>query len=152
MEKFKYKTMRKLTGVLLIAIVAVSCTPSVDYKVVRDDVMKFHDVVMADHGKVVNNQMVLDTLLKNMKDLKAKSPALDTIKEKEVIKAMITRLTHAEDGMNDWMHKFEPDVTGKSNEQAVSYFKAEKIKIAVIDSLYKVEIKASDEYLSNLRK
>lgn len=144
--------MKKLTGVLFIVIVAISCTQGVDYKVVRDDVMKFHDVVMADHGKIVNNQMILDTLLKDMKGLKAKSPALDTIKEKEAIKEMIARLTHAEDGMNDWMHKFEPDVSGKSNEQAVSYFKAEKVKIAVIDSLYKVEIKASDEYLSNLRK
>ncbi|MNY82604.1 hypothetical protein D3C86_2248100 [compost metagenome] len=61
-------------------------------------------------------------------------------------------MTIAEDSMNDWMHKFEPDVTGKSNDEAIQYFEAEKAKIATIDSLYKVEIKVSGEYLSKFKK
>ncbi|MNL62023.1 hypothetical protein D3C87_1860040 [compost metagenome] len=114
--------------------------------------MKFHDVVMADQGIVVSNQMKLDTLLKDLKGLKAKFPDVDTLKEKKEISALIADLTKAEDSMNDWMHKFEPDVTGKSNEAAVQYFKDEMVKIAAVDSLYKKEIKASAAYLSKFRK
>ncbi|MNY83295.1 hypothetical protein D3C86_2259730 [compost metagenome] len=54
--------------------------------------------------------------------------------------------------MNDWMHNFEPDVTGKSNEDAVQYFKDEKAKIAEVDSLYKKEIASSNAYLERFKK
>ena len=144
--------MKKLIGILLVTIAVSACKQNVDYKMVRDEVMKFHDVVMADQGIVVSNQMKLDTLLKDLKGLKAKFPDVDTLKEKEEISALIADLTKAEDSMNDWMHKFEPDVTGKSNEAAVQYFKDEMVKIAAVDSLYKKEIKASAAYLSKFGK
>lgn len=144
--------MKKLIGILLVTIAVSACKQNVDYKTVRDEVMKFHDVVMADQGIVVSNQMKLDTLLKDLKGLKAKFPDVDTLKEKKEISALIADLTKAEDSMNDWMHKFEPDVTGKSNEAAVQYFKDEMVKIAAVDSLYKKEIKASAAYLSKFRK
>ena len=144
--------MKRSIGVLFISVAAIACTPKSDYKVVRDEVMKLHDVVMADHSKIINNQMALDTLIKDIKGLKIKFPEADTAKEKVEISGLLTKLTHAEDSMNDWMHQFEPDVTGKSNEAAIAYFEAEKTKIAKIDSLYKVEIKVSGEYLSKFRK
>ncbi|RZK81366.1 MAG: hypothetical protein EOO92_04780 [Pedobacter sp.] len=118
-----------------------------DYKAVRDEVMQFHDVVMGDHGVIVQNEMKLDTLLKTLKLRKQKSPELDTVKERRDIEAMIASLVKADEAMNDWMHKFEPDVEGKSNEEAVRYFKSEKTKIAAIDSIYKQEIKQSNGYL-----
>ncbi|WP_316811567.1 hypothetical protein [Pedobacter heparinus] len=143
--------MKTSIGILLISIIA-ACKPGVDYKTVRDEVMKFHDIVMADQGVVVNNQMKLDTLLKDMKDLKTRFPAIDTGKEKETINALMADLTKAENSMNDWMHKFEPDVSGKSNEAAVQYFKAEMAKIVAVDSLYKQEIKSSGAYLHKFGK
>ncbi|ETZ21619.1 hypothetical protein [Pedobacter sp. V48] len=148
--------MKKIIFVAFIALVAAACTQqkngTKDYKAVRDEVMKFHDVVMGDHSALVNNQMKLDTLLKNLSGLKIKFPDVDTAKEKQVIIAMVNDLSKAEDQMNDWMHKFEPDVTGKSNEVAVQYFQDERKKIEIIDSLYKQEIKLSDDYLSKFKK
>jgi len=148
--------MKNILGILFMAIVVVACNQQqkqeTDYKVVRDEVMKFHDVVMADHGVIVNNQMKLDTLLKDLKGLKSKFPDVDTLKEKDAITALVKDLTKAEDSMNDWMHKFEPDVTGKSNEVAVQYFKEEKAKIAAVDSLYKKEIGLSNAYLEKFKK
>lgn len=146
--------MKNILGIVLIASVAVACNQKkeTDYKVVRDEVMKFHDVVMADHGVIVNNQMKLDTLLKDLKGLKLKFPEVDTLKEKDAIATLIKDLTTAEDSMNDWMHKFEPDVTGKSNEVAVAYFNEEKAKIAAVDSLYKKEIGLSNAYLEKFKK
>jgi len=139
-----------------MALITAACMQqnkdTTDYKAVRDEVMQFHDVVMGDHSALVNNQMKLDTLLKNLSGLKTKFPDIDTLKEKQAIATMIKDLSSAEDQMNDWMHKFEPDVTGKSNEVAVQYFKDERKKIERIDSLYKQEIKLSDDYLIKFKK
>lgn len=144
--------MKKITGILLAATMLAACQQGTDYKAVRDDVMKFHDVVMADHGVIVSNQMKLDTLLKDLKGLKITFPELDTLKERIAMDALKLELVKAEDAMNDWMHQFEPDITGKSNEEAVKYFEAEKKKIADIDSIYKQEIKISNEYLIKFKK
>lgn len=143
--------MKTSIGILLIAM-AAACTPATDYKTVRDEVMKFHDIVMADQGIVVNNQMKLDTLLKDLKGLKTRFPEVDTLKESAHITVLMANLARAENSMNDWMHKFEPDVSGKSNEAAVQYFKAEMVKIVAIDSLYKQEIKSSGTYLNKFGK
>jgi len=144
--------MNKISGVLACAILAVACTPKPDYKAERDEVMKFHDVVMQDHGVVVNNQMKLDSLLKNLTGLKKSRPSLDTAAARKEMEQLKSSLGTAEDRMNDWMHQFEPDVTGKSNEEAIKYFKEEKSKITRIDSLYKQEIKTSGAYLDKLKK
>jgi hypothetical protein len=133
-------------------MVVISCKQGENYKDVRDEVMKFHDVVMEDHGKIVSNQMKLDTLLQSLKLVKQRFPETDTLKEKNAISALLKQLTSSEESMNDWMHKFEPDVTGKSNEEAVTYFKEEKTKIRKIDSLYKADIAVSDAYLNKFKK
>ena len=139
-----------------MAIVAIACNQQQkqekDYKALRDEVMQFHDLVMADHGVIVKNQMKLDSLLKDLKGLKAEFPEIDTAKEKERMTALNSELSKAEDDMNDWMHRFEPDITGKSNDVAVQYFKDEKAKISAIDSLYKKEISLSNVYLDKFRK
>lgn len=144
--------MKKIAGLFILAIAAVACKPEADYKKERDEVMKFHDLVMEDQNTVVNNQMKLDTLLKDLKGLKQKFPEIDTVKEKATMQEILGNLTKAEDGMNDWMHKFEPDITGKSNEEAVAYFVGEKAKIKAVDSLYKKEIKTSNDYLGKFKK
>ncbi|MET1054234.1 MAG: hypothetical protein ABWY16_02915 [Pedobacter sp.] len=144
--------MRLIIAIFALATGAGACTPAANYKTERDEVMKFHDVVMEDHGKLVDNQMKLDTLLKSLPALKTKYPSLDTTSEKEVMKETLERLNTAEHKMNDWMHKFEPDVTGKSDAEAVAYFKGERIKIGTIDSIYKAEIRLSGDYISQFRK
>ena len=144
--------MKNTIGVLLLIMVVISCKQGENYKSVRDEVMKFHDVVMEDHGKIISNQMKLDTLLRSMKTLKQQFPETDTLRERTEITALLKRLTGSEESMNDWMHKFEPDVTGKSNEEAVKYFKEEKIKIQEIDSLYKTDVAVSDAYLNKFKK
>jgi len=146
------KQMKRTTGVLALVLALAACQQPPDYKAVRNDVIKFHDVVMTDHNIIVGNQMKLDTLLKDLKGLKDTFPELDTVKEQAVMSRLRSELQKAEGAMNDWMHQFEPDITGKSKEEAVKYFKAEKDKIAVIDSIYKQEIRISNEYLVKFRK
>lgn len=144
--------MKKLIITASIVGVMFSCSQPVDYKAERDEVMKTHDLVMADHGIVVKNQMAIDSLLQNLGALKQRFPTLDIAHEKVLMEEKVARLKAAEELMNDWMHQFEPDIEQKSNEEAAAYFKAEKIKINRIDSLYKAEISASNSYLSAFRE
>jgi hypothetical protein len=137
---------------ILLVVLLYSCKPAVDYKEKRDEVIAYHDVVMADAGKVMDLQLRSTDMLKNMAAVKAKNPALDTVVEKKSILELQARLNKADDAMNDWMHKFEPDVTGKSNEQAVAYFESEKTKIQHVDSLFKQEIKFANSYFSKFKK
>lgn len=140
---------------LFLIGVAMGCAQpkkSDDYKVVRDEVMQFHGKVMEDQSIIVRNQMKMDTLLKDLEGLKEKFPVIDTAKEAITLKALIGSLARADEDMNDWMHQFEPDVSGKSNDEAVNYFHQEKKKIASIDSLYKKEIERSGNYLKNFNK
>jgi hypothetical protein len=141
---------RRLT-LALLAICLFSCKPKLDYKEKRAEVIKYHDAVMADAGDVVDKQIRLGEMLKNLSALKAKNPSIDTVKEKDSIIVVQARLNKADEAMNDWMHKFEPDVTGKSNEQAIAYFESEKLKIQHVDSLFKQEIRLADSYLSKFK-
>jgi hypothetical protein len=144
--------MKRFLSIVAVMAIVAACSEPVNYKTERDEVMKFHDVVMEDHGILIANQMKLDSMLKDLPALQQKFPAIDTAKEKVVLQLAIASLADAETLMNDWMHKFEPDVSGKSNEEAVVYFKAERAKIAKIDSLYKGQIKASNQYIAQFRK
>jgi hypothetical protein len=143
---------RLVFPLVLLTMSFGACKPAVDYKEKREEVIKLHDVVMGDAGNVVDKQSRLQGMLKDLRGLKLKYPNIDTLKEKDSIDAVNARLEAADDAMNDWMHHFEPDVTGKSNEEAVHYFEAEKLKIQKVDSLFKREIKSADAYLAKFNK
>jgi hypothetical protein len=143
---------KRILGMVLIMAAFISCKPQGDYKKDRDEVIKVHDLVMADHGKVVDKQLALEDMLKDLRTLKAKNLGIDTLKEKDSIIIVRDRLEKAEEAMNTWMHEFEPDVTGKSNEEAIAYFRAEKDKIQQVDSMFKKELKSTDSYLRKFKK
>ena len=144
--------MKTILVLIALAIGAAACTPSANYKTERDEVMKYHDTVMQGHAQVVNNQLKLDTLLRSLSDLKRRQPQIDTLKEKVTMNETLVRLHKAEGLMNKWMQEFEPDITGKSEAAALAYFKAEQVKIAAIDSIYKSEINLSTNYLLKFRQ
>ena len=144
--------MNRISCFIFFVLAFASCKQQSDYKASRDEVIKVHDVVMADQGKVVDQQLKLENMLKNMSALKAQYPDIDTIKEKDSIIVVRDKLNVAEEAMNSWMHNFEPDVTGKSNEEAIDYFEAEKRKIQKVDTLFKAELKRTAAYLSKFRK
>ena len=140
-----------LIGLVLISVIGMSCSQQADYKVQRDKVIELHDEVMADQGRIVANQMKLDTMLNSLSKLKVSHPKVDTLVEKDSIRLLIDRLTKSEERMNQWMHEFEPDITGKSNEEAIKYFLNEQLKIKEVDRSYKEELKLSDAYLSKFQ-
>ena len=106
---------------------------------------------MADQDKIEGNHRKLDTLLKTLSKIQVTYPEIDTLKEQDSIKVFISRLAKSEQRMTQWMDEFEPDMTGKSNEDAVAYFLQEQLKIKAVDRSYKQELEASDAYLEKFK-
>lgn len=87
----------------------------------RQEVMKIHDDSMAEIGKL--RQLTYD-----LEELSDNDP--DSIK----IKSVLISLKNADEAMMEWMAGYkEPS----DNDELISYFESEKIKItAVADSIY----------------
>ncbi|TKC02748.1 hypothetical protein FA045_04765 [Pedobacter cryotolerans] len=135
-----------------MAFFAVACKPKADVNTIKDETMKLHDVVMANHSKIIGHQMKIDTLLKNLVDLKTKFPSIDTAAEKLEMQKLMIDLVKAEESMNDWMHNFNGDFKNEADTAVYNYYKKEHDKIAKVDELYKSEIKKSDTYLAKFKK
>lgn len=144
--------MKTLILIAAMAIFAVACQPKADVTTIKDETMKLHDVVMADHSKIIGNQMKIDTLLRSLGDLKTKFPTIDTAAEKVELQKLMTDLVKAEESMNDWMHNFNGDFKNEADTAVYNYYKKEHDKIAKVDELYKTEIKKSDTYLIKFKK
>lgn len=129
----------------LLAMVVVclwfSCKQEQDYKAIRSEVVAKHDKVMNDADLANGQKSVLDSIYRSVK-----SSGNDTVKLAEVIR----KVDEANQQMESWMNHFEPDVSGKSNEEASGYFKAELKKINDLDKQFKAVIIRSDRYLDSL--
>ncbi len=138
--------------VIAFAMVAIACEPKENGLSIKDETMKLHDLVMANHSKIITNQMAIDTLLGSLSKTKAQIPLLDTIAEKAALSKLKNDLVMAEDSMNNWMHQFNADFNSKLDWEVIHYYKQERDKIARISELYKKEIKRSDSYLKKFKK
>ncbi|MET3114919.1 hypothetical protein AAKU52_002659 [Pedobacter sp. CG_S7] len=144
---FKYK-FNNFYFLLLGILLMVSCQNEPNYKAVRQEVMDLHDKIMVDGERAIKNKMILDTLSKSkLKQLKQLHPEIDTLQEKVQIVKLVEKLSQADEMMMDWMHEFQADIEGKSNAQAVTYFKGEMVKVANLDHFYEELLKESNAYL-----
>lgn len=146
-------TFRK-KGFLIVLILStgiLSCSRKDDYKKIREEVIGLHDKVMAKNDELINQEMKIDTLLRNMDSLVKTHTGLDTVAEKKRLTELLKVLQGAENKMNDWMHGFEPDTEGKSPQESAAYFQKEKMKISRIENLYNVNISRAAEYLSKYK-
>ena len=133
--------MKKLLIAASVCFVFSACNNSKEQeKDLLNDVLKVHDKVMNSDEKLMENKMQLDTLLKR--------PAKDTA-EKANMKAISLKLVAAEEAMETWMQKFQPDMTGKSHDEIMKYYSSQKKQIMSVDSQMNAAIVESGKYLSN---
>lgn len=136
--------MKKLLIATFIGLALSSCSDNKKQeKNLLDKVLKVHDKVMGNDDALMKNKMQLDSLLK--------LPAKDTA-EKTNMKALALKLQAAEEAMEIWMQKFEPDVTGKSHDEVMKYYIQQEKAIQSVDSLMNVAVAESNKYLSNRSK
>ncbi len=143
--------MKNLTILILAIFTIAACQPVVDYKTVRKEVMNVHDKVMVYTEQGMTRKMKLDTLITKLDSLYKLKLLTDTLAEKQAMDDLRKKLSHADEEMDAWMHGFQPEIDGKSNEEAISYFKSEKLKIEKLDSLYQKVLNESDTYLDKFK-
>lgn len=130
-------------------LLAVFCLSSVLYacsngqeeeKKQLNEILAVHDKVMGESEQGMKNKMVLDSLVKKYTGdtSKANRPAL-----------LSKQLAAADSSMEDWMHKFNADYTGKSHEEIMTYLNGQHQQLLQVDSLLSAAIKQSNDYLSD---
>lgn len=101
-----------------------------------NEVMAVHDELMGYESTLMENKKKLDSLAKN--------PAL-----KDSVKLLDKNLTAADDAMGDWMHKFDPDYSGKPHDEAMKYLQQQKEEIKRVDTLTKKAVNESGRFISS---
>jgi|SRR5665213_1685146 len=133
--------MKKVFTVALIAFILTGCTDKKTQKQsALDEVIKIHDKVMGADEHLMKNKMLLDSMLK-----------LPSLPAKDTAALLRSDLNTADSAMENWMHKFDPDYQGKSDDETVTYFNDQKKQIAAIDSELNKLIAASDKYLQKVK-
>jgi hypothetical protein len=129
--------MKKIVIAIFIGFTILGCTDKkAQEKAILDEVLKVHDKVMDADEQLMKNKMQLDTLVKN-----------STADVKDSAAFYLKLLNNADTSMEDWMHKFNPDQTGKSHYEIMTYFDAQKKQIVAIDSQLNVAVTESNKYL-----
>ena len=132
-----------ITMLCLISALLFSCKTEPDAKAIRQEVLNIHDKLMIDGEKVIKNKMKLDTLL--VSDRVKRAP--DSVVQKQKINDLISRLNAADEKMMDWMHFFKDDFKGKTEQEDLSYYKSEMVKIRAVEDSYIKVTRESDSIL-----
>lgn len=106
-----------------------------------NEVIKIHDEAMAKDEQAVKNKMVLDSLVKD-------KTITDTLGSSTAIKA----LTKADQGMENWMHQFNADYTGKSHEEIMKYLDDQKKQVNQMNQRLTDAVNQSNQVLTTYKK
>lgn len=135
--------MKKLIIAAFAVFALSACNDGKDQeKALQDEVIKIHDKVMSDDNRLMDNKMKIDTLL---------TTTTDTA-QKAALTHLNAELLVAEQAMENWMQKFDPEQANKSSDEKVAYLTDQKKQIMSIDSLMNTAINKSTEYLNTIKK
>jgi len=110
-------------------------------KALLDEVIKAHNKMMATDDQLMKNKMQLDTISAHNPPQVVKDSAQFYIK----------KLNDADAGMDNWMHKFDPEFKGKGHEDIMTYLSDQKKQVAAIDSQINLAIASSGKYLTKIK-
>ena len=134
--------MNKFRYLFLITILLAACADKkAQKKAVLDSVLSIHEKVMGTDGEVNDNKMKLDTLIKQQN-----LPATDSAWQ------IRGKLIAADSAMSTWMHNFDYEQKGKSDDATITYMRAQKTIIARIDSMINAADNDSKIYLATKNK
>ena len=133
----------KLYAIIAAAfLLLTACTDSKKQeKDALEQVIKIHDEAMAKSEQVIKDKMLLDSLAKANSNLKNTD-----------INKVVSDLSTADAAMEDWMHQFNADNTGKSHEQIMQYLNDQHKKVTDVNDRLKSAIEQSEQFISTHKK
>jgi len=137
--------MKRILIIAITGFILSGCSDKSQQKAeetaAMDSILKIHDNLMGQEGRLMDNKMRLDTLLKNKFIPDVKGSVTESVRN----------LNKADSAMENWMHNFNPDLSGKSHEEKMTYLQSQKKQIIVIDSQITQAIKESNTYLPAIK-
>jgi len=133
----------KLYAIISTAfLLLTACTDSKKQeKDALEQVIKIHDEAMAKSEQAIKGKMLLDSLSKANSNLKNTD-----------INKVVSDLSTADEAMEDWMHQFNADNTGKSHEQIMEYLNDQHKKVADVNDRLNSAIEQSEKFISTHKK
>jgi succinate dehydrogenase flavin-adding protein (antitoxin of CptAB toxin-antitoxin module) len=133
--------MKKHLFVAISAALLLSCTDTKKQeKDLLNQVIAVHDKVMANDEQLMKNKMMLDSLVKH------NVPNIN----KDTAQVYLKLVDDADNAMSDWMHKFDAETKGKSHQEIMDYFEAQKKLISKIDTQITVAVAGSTKYITQI--
>lgn len=147
MKTLKFLKNRTL-ALISLAIIFTACNSNKQQQEdLQKSVIAVHDSVMTDMNTVMEKKMAITKLLTHIDSLKAKNTSLDTVQARIELTQTVKDLAAADEEMMNWMHNFNPDYTGKSHEEVMTYLNDQKVKINSVESSIKKAIAKSDSVI-----
>lgn len=133
----------KLYAIMATAILLFNaCTDTKKQeKDALEQVIKIHDEAMAKSEQAIKDKMLLDSISK-----------ADNIIEQPEIKSVVNNLTTADKAMEDWMHQFNADNTGKSHEQIMQYLNDQQKQVSKVNQQLQTALSQSKQLISTHKK
>jgi hypothetical protein len=134
--------MKNFSLITVAVIVVSGCSDKKALKkAALDSVMAVHEKVMATDGKLTDNKMQLDTLIKK-----------GNLSSNDTAFILRAKLLAADSAMDTWMHNFDYEQKGKSDDETVAYMRAQKKVIMSVDSQINSAVSESGKYLLKFKK
>lgn len=138
--------MKILNNFYRIAAVAVlllsACTDTKQQeKDALNEVIKVHDDAMAKSEKAMKNKMLLDSLTKT-----------SALKDTANVASILSNLSTADKAMEDWMHQFNVDYTGKAHEEVMQYLADQQKKVVQVNNRLTTAVSQSDQFLATNKR
>ena len=139
----------KNTLFLLVLFVLSACNNSKQEQAdLQKKVIDNHDILMVQMDEIMNKKTKLDSISANFVSIKNEKPDTDTSALKLSIDSLKSSLTKADEAMMNWMHQFNPDHTGKSHEEVMSYLNDQQVKIDSVKTLFDQSLSKSELFIS----
>lgn len=140
--------MKKIWLLALACLAVAACSDDkAEEKKLMDGILATHDKVMATEDKAMTNKIQIDSLLKLDKFAPQDSALL-----KADFKTQSANLKAADEAMEDWMHKFDPDYKGKSHADVMEYLNIQNKEINKIDSQLNSSVNLSTKALAKYKQ
>jgi hypothetical protein len=138
--------MKILTKLIMAVAASVSilsaCTDTKKQeKEALNEVIKVHDEAMAKSEEAIKNKMLLDSLTK-----------VSALKDTTTATVVINNLSTADKAMEDWMHQFNADYTGKAHEEIMQYLADQKKKVVQVNNHLSAVVSQSNQFLATQKK
>lgn len=134
--------MKPFTIIAALAMLLTACTDTKKQeKDLLQEVIKIHDEAMAKSEQAIKDKMLLDSVAKSI-----------NATEQPKIKEVTSNLSTADKAMEDWMHQFDADNTGKSHEEIMQYLADQKKKVDQVNNQLSKAVSQSNQFIATHKK